>query len=158
MSGTGPTPAGAGNAVADCVHSSWLTGSTPACAGNILGVLHGPGVLRPTPACAGSTHCLAHLRPSSVAHPRLCGEYSTEQSQCGCQIGSPPRVRGILLVSDGSGVDRGITPACAGNTAHEGNFFHGHRDHPRVCGETRPWCRALRRSRDHPRVCGEYRT
>ena len=73
--------------------------------------------------------------------------------------------------------DRGIIPACAGNTASETDITASRRDHPRVCGEHAalhgqgdgglgiiPACAGNTASRrrcpkgswDHPRVCGEH--
>ena len=55
-------------------------------------------------------------------------------------LGSPPRARGEVYPDDGTGVDVGITPACAGRSEL---LFGGRRvvqDHPRVRGEKHPPC------------------
>ena len=68
-------------------------------------------------------------------HPRVCGEKSYQDSQHGCQSGSPPRMRG----KDANGLNMlsnlGITPAYAGKRPSRLRRDHERRDHPRVCGE-----------------------
>ena len=70
----------------------------------------------------------------------------------------------------------GITPAYAGKSSHLDKSFHGHRDHPRLCGEKLAMLakligkkgitpayagkRIIKPSvldciKDHPRLCGE---
>ena len=49
--------------------------------------------------------------------------------------GSPPRVRGKLVVFGCVRFAAGITPACAGKTHIAPRLFLTFRDHPRVCGE-----------------------
>ena len=69
---------------------------------------------RIAPACAGKT------TPVSVARSAK---------------GSPPRVRGKLVIYlNGVDLPR-ITPACAGKTFHHVHDFDQAEDHPRVCGE-----------------------
>ena len=76
------------------------------------------GLLRITPACAGRTGYWAN----ALWHTQ----------------GSPPRVREELLASNTGAFLSGITPACAGRTSRTANSFHGHGDHPRVCGKNNP--------------------
>ena len=69
---------------------------------------------RITPACAGKRQ---HLLPSGSwwwDHPRVCGE---KFQTVGCKafhLGSPPRVRGKVLIGALVRRQTGITPACAG--------------------------------------------
>ena len=65
----------------------------------------------------------------------MCGEktgLSSRISPCG---GSPPRVRGKVATLTFFRLFSGITPACAGKSKFKNIFFHGCKDHPRVCGE-----------------------
>ena len=69
-----------------------------------------------TPAHAGNT-CLAIPHTSHYwDHPRACGEYRQGETIQGATQGSPPRMRGILLVTRDDAKPVGITPAHAGNT------------------------------------------
>ena len=57
------------------------------------------------------------------------------KSNDGAALGSPPRVRGIVGFAYFTDDEKGITPACAGNS-YSGLFIEmKKRDHPRVCGE-----------------------
>ena len=129
-----------------------------------------------TPAYAGKSVALWHMVVIVWDHPRVCGEKSYQDSQHGCQSGSPPRMRG----KDANGLNMlsnlGITPAYAGKRPSRLRRDHERRDHPRVCGEKgdfRILCRLSLRitpayagkrrlgdgapgqNKDHPRVCGE---
>ena len=69
--------------------------------------------------------------------------------------GSPPRARGAVPLRLRSGVDGGITPACAGSCGVVERHRPTHWDHPRVRGELARWRSFSRRLGDHPRVRGE---
>ena len=65
----------------------------------------------------------------------MCGEKRTRQAvwtQCG---GSPPRVRGKVVLLLVGWLLSGITPACAGKSVWQRLRPEPARDHPRVCGE-----------------------
>ena len=51
-----------------------------------------------TPACAGKTYPATSQRPLYVAHPRVCGENALLRTPTPVALGSPPRVRGKLLI------------------------------------------------------------
>ena len=51
------------------------------------------------------------------------------------KVGSPPRVRGIVHLTEREIAAERITPACAGNRSPSGNPQTETLDHPRVCGE-----------------------
>ena len=70
-------------------------------------------------------------------HPRACGE--NMEYIIGEMIGqgSPPRMRGKLLESQGLSVCYGITPAHAGKTMSITSSGAMPWDHPRACGENR---------------------
>ena len=65
----------------------------------------------------------------------MCGEKSRGLSVRYLPRGSPPRVRGKVVVVPLVVVPVGITPACAGKSAKSASFAIFRRDHPRVCGE-----------------------
>ena len=107
----------------------------------------------------------------------MCGDYVNVNYEIALDLGSPPRVRGLLaLVSRLAALD-GITPACAGTTDTMSVLCPVQMDHPRVCGDygvdqvfqrlalwITPACagtthcryRLWRAVQDHPRVCGDY--
>ena len=65
----------------------------------------------------------------------MCEEKAFVESGIACGRGSPPHVRGKVLVTDRAGDIRRITPACAGKSPEESGGRPGQRDHPRMCGE-----------------------
>ena len=72
--------------------------------------------------------------------------------------GSSPRVRGTRFDAIVDDVERGIIPACAGNTRRGRAKHQGARDHPRVCGEHRLSASPSRRTvGSSPRVRGTPR-
>ena len=90
---------------------------------------------RITPACAGKRSGLNDRSRLYVDHPRLCGEKPSKISQGLCKAGSPPPVRGkVLMMSPLPFMER-ITPACAGKSTSESLVFVSPSDHPRLCGE-----------------------
>ena len=76
-------------------------------------------------------------------HPRVCGEKSMALGFCPSLRGSPPRVRGKVVVTLYTTGEKGITPACAGKSVAVGHWAPLARDHPRVCGEKPCVARAL---------------
>ena len=69
------------------------------------------------PACAGKTR-LRGTRPGcSPAHPRVCGENSSEREPKGSSRGSSPRVRGKRLTLYAQQGATRLIPACAGKTS-----------------------------------------
>ena len=91
------------------------TGFTPAYAGNIVWNTFSPIEYR--------------------VHPRVCGEYRKRIKRSDMQLGSPPRMRGILTCKFPLSFGSRFTPAYAGNidTGLERQFCI--QVHPRVCGE-----------------------
>ena len=65
----------------------------------------------------------------------MCGEQRLEDTERGCDGGSPPRVRGTGLDLYSPVDVMRITPACAGNRGDCGAASATGEDHPRVCGE-----------------------
>ena len=88
-----------------------------------------------TPACAGTSH--ARYRPPKCvrAHPRVRGDVSKGIYASGPASGSPPRARGRRAGGGADGVDRGLTPACAGTSGSRGKPGFHRWAHPRVRGD-----------------------
>ena len=106
--------------------------------------------VRITPACAGNSYARFCARIAGWDHPRVCGEQSRLEHISEWGIGSPPRVRGTAAESAKLLNDRGITPACAGNSSPCGSGLLLPQDHPRVCGEQLLALRALRNAKGSP--------
>ena len=138
LSGTGITPACAGNTQHDrkyhrvardhprmrgeyCYNSclSLLQSGSPPHARGIhdrpVLSARSPGI---TPACAGNTYSENYGGGNNRDHPRMRGEYFFHLSISCILRGSPPHARGILLKDGQIPVSSGITPACAGNTPY----------------------------------------
>ena len=68
-------------------------------------------------------------------HPRMCGDHGYGIQKSITMMGSPPHVRGPLLIAKHFKRRGGITPACAGTTISNLCSCIVHRDHPRMCGD-----------------------
>ena len=90
---------------------------------------------RITPARAGKTPEPDTRQPSRWDHPRACGENYKVAFFSFPPRGSPPRVRGKLLICPSGSLAVRITPARAGKTALLSRMACTTRDHPRACGE-----------------------
>ena len=90
---------------------------------------------RITPAHAGNSRWCCSCCPRTWDHPRTCGEQFQYFVKFPDPAGSPPHMRGTELLTDSSNIDKGITPAHAGNSAAQGLDTAGLGDHPRTCGE-----------------------
>ena len=75
--------------------------------------------------------------PSSPrwAHPRPCGEHSSNMLVGNLLGGSSPPVRGARAVKPRVGVAAGLIPARAGSTRFSLSLAWSSRAHPRPCGE-----------------------
>ncbi len=91
--------------------------------------------VRITPAYAGNTFRIFQFQFLSQDHPRLCGEHYQYSHLLYSKLGSPPLMRGTLLVSQATTKASGITPAYAGNTCFPPCIWPLGWDHPRLCGE-----------------------
>ena len=151
---------------------------------------------RITPAHAGKTQRYQELITAVTDHPRACGENQTraqrsraerdhpracgENEALGCHVvvggGSPPRMRGKLVLLSRHSQRARITPAHAGKTPASRRTCPQCPDHPRACGEnahggehlgdlfritpahagkTVPAAELFSSYSDHPRACGE---
>ena len=112
-----------------------IKGSPPRVRGTVLKDTSTLHMMRITPACAGNSYSGSFNRCWLQDHPRVCGEQCTSVGIRRIPIGSPPRVRGTVVVPMANGSTKGITPACAGNRISLRLRLATMRDHPRVCGE-----------------------
>ena len=94
----------------------WFLGSSP----RVRGTLVGSGMSRDAggiiPACAGNTAGRSRRVGGIGDHPRVCGEHQLHNLCDGYTKGSSPRVRGTPRYMAHLLGQRGIIPACAGNT------------------------------------------
>ena len=110
-------------------------GSSPRVRGTLDCPLTMPSTGGIIPACAGNTRRSPRRTRPSRDHPRVCGEHGDRTKALRSPSGSSPRVRGTPAGDGELARDRGIIPACAGNTSNAGFKRMLARDHPRVCGE-----------------------
>ena len=88
-----------------------------------------------TPAYAGKRSAQAGAHAGRRDHPRVCGEKQWAMTCYSGQQGSPPRMRGKVLISHSLLGSSGITPAYAGKSNTRVHACVRVQDHPRVCGE-----------------------
>ncbi len=88
-----------------------------------------------TPACAGTTKVFEYMYAFLWDHPRMCGDHSLYPHSRRRRAGSPPHVRGPLVIGTRPPMWQGITPACAGTTDIISASSPVCRDHPRMCGD-----------------------
>ena len=94
--------------------ASSIPGSPPRMRGKATGELIKLALDRITPAHAGKRPRAPCTLATTTDHPRVCGE-KTPMLPCLIQPwGSPPHVRGKVLIESPDNIIRGITPACAG--------------------------------------------
>ena len=93
---------------------SMLLGSPPRVRGKGLSAVIFSHSLRITPACAGKSNRPRNNYNNHRDHPRVCGEKMFSQCVKPLKLGSPPRVRGKAIRSNGFPNRNRITPACAG--------------------------------------------
>ena len=74
---------------------------------------------RITPAYAGKRQACPHTCGSRWDHPRLCGEKQVRKASCTAVLGSPPPMRGKVLLGFRCRFLRRITPAYAGKSSFE---------------------------------------
>ena len=111
-----------------------------------------------TPADAGKTYRGEVSGRTGQDHPRGCGENVADRAAFCLVLGSPPRMRGKLLLPLQRRRSKRITPADAGKTARSRCRCRCCWDHPRGCGENvfrkrlNPW-----RKGSPPRMRGKRR-
>ena len=153
-----------------------IMGSPPHMRGKVLRKGFGKHRLGITPAYAGKRVVARAMPKKSQDHPRICGEKGRAYGLIYNEWGSPPHMRGKVLLLLCPRPFVRITPAYAGKSL----FCQLNRarlwDHPRVCGEKLHAVEALKHpggitpayagkrrtpagyrsaAQDHPRICGE---
>ena len=94
---------------------------------------------RITPAHAGKTNSEITDELFEPDHPRACGENLLEYDLTDEELESPPRMRGKLPILCCLHNGGRITPAHAGKTDCDAADRSCRADHPRACGENRPY-------------------
>ena len=110
-------------------------GSPPRVRGKGHPMHPGPAYTGITPACAGKRHYSELSTFLLRDHPRVCGEKESTSADPVAEEGSPPRVRGKVVVKNMKNTAYRITPACAGKRRLSSACTWLSWDHPRVCGE-----------------------
>ena len=113
----------------------WARGSPPRVRGKGVALLpfwDGKGI---TPACAGKRPGSFASQSTSRDHPRVRGEKNHAWICRRSDQGSPPRVRGKVVVQGDGLILGGITPARAGKRRRPSDNCAAQEDHPRACGE-----------------------
>ena len=112
-----------------------IVGSPPRVRGKVQPERDVQDAARITPAYAGK-RCSARTPTFRTwDHPRVCGEKLWTWQRLKNPLGSPPRVRGKVIVDLVLTKGHRITPACAGKSLTREILLIVSRDHPRVCGE-----------------------
>ena len=111
------------------------SGSSPRMRGTLRRRGINPQAAGIIPAHAGNTVSAWPVHGSIRDHPRACGEHRTQRVCADTERGSSPRMRGTPWIDRVRGVQAGIIPAHAGNTARKAPRTSPRRDHPRACGE-----------------------
>ena len=108
------------------------------------GTVHAPFLAkscsRITPARAGNSIAFDGACSISPDHPRACGEQKSLPTVAASRLGSPPRVRGTVVLHAQQQRLIRITPARAGNRGVGPGRMGLSQDHPRACGE-QSWAR-----------------
>ena len=92
-------------------------------------------LIRITPAYAGKRSAWFLRSPLKWDHPRLCGEKTLTDSGWTIPTGSPPPMRGKVIIPIICWICSRITPAYAGKRLAEIDKSSYSKDHPRLCGE-----------------------
>ena len=88
-----------------------------------------------TPTCVGTTSAPALLVTCPPVHPHVCGDYTDRGDIVSANIGSPPRVWGLLFYGLTHSGCRRFTPTCVGTTYRRGEALASFAVHPHVCGD-----------------------
>ena len=153
------TPARAGNSPSSIFSSAFTTdhpracgeqgierlgrrqsaGSPPRVRGTVAYVPDHADGFRITPARAGNRRKPRAVKSNTSDHPRACGEQIAHTQKAMSAAGSPPRVRGTVVLHSQEQRQIRITPARAGNRISVGLHPAAMADHPRACGEQIPY-------------------
>ena len=98
-------------------HNVVPVGSPPHMRGKGTEIVHNIWAAGITPAYAGKRPRCAVISAFPRDHPRICGEKPTEDDAAALPLGSPPHMRGKVIVRAAGGPCPGITPAYAGKSS-----------------------------------------
>ena len=112
-----------------------ILGSPPPMRGKVFFSVTGKVYNGITPAYAGKSAGRKAAVCGRKDHPRLCGEKLTQNCGRHQVAGSPPPMRGKVIVGVICIRNGGITPAYAGKRLGIFIPHHVFQDHPRLCGE-----------------------
>ncbi len=115
-----------------------ILGSPPPMRGKAAAIIIPPLPHGITPAYAGKSDGWSTWDGMAKDHPRLCGEKNAKIFHFLTIEGSPPPMRGKVMLRALESAGIGITPAYAGKSDSEGGMYPQRRDHPRLCGEKAP--------------------
>ena len=111
---------------------------------------------RITPAGAGKTSFSYHAMRRSRDHPRRCGENRTDCYDVRLRKGSPPQVRGKLLLMRKQGKQKWDHPRrCGENIDNLPLLLDAVGSPPQVRGKLSVSVNGFNLDGDHPRRCGE---
>ena len=114
-------------------------GSPPRMRGKVHFCFGSPHCVGITPAHAGKSLRLHQVFRHCRDHPRACGEKIRTNEQRSRTRGSPPRMRGKVLLYSLVPPRMRITPAHAGKSTLGNGLPRVSGDHPRACGEKPPF-------------------
>ena len=121
----------------DILRTRAVQGSSPHARGTHNGLKLCEFVRGIIPACAGNTSRGMSAEDVRRDHPRMRGEHRCEWCGKDRRQGSSPHARGTLSDIMDAFRQRGIIPACAGNTSAPSAWPDTATDHPRMRGEHR---------------------
>ena len=110
------TPAYAGKSFGACIADAVPPGSPPRMRGKGGAASTSWICSGITPAYAGKSWLPSRGLLADQDHPRVCGEKPLQSSVNCTMEGSPPRMRGKVVLSSENPLCRGITPAYAGKS------------------------------------------
>ena len=105
-----------------------VRGSPPPMRGKVLWYRDFCPAVGITPAYAGKSRKWTEIQLHTWDHPRLCGEKANRDFKRRCKTGSPPPMRGKVLVPVRENVQYRITPAYAGKSSVADKTFTPQRD------------------------------
>ena len=114
-----------------------ILGSPPPMRGKVYTAVSMPDTVGITPAYAGKSPQSLFDAAQERDHPRLCGEKYGVTTDYLLGRGSPPPMRGKVMILKQKRVNERITPAYAGKRPLYSKLHQVFQDHPRLCGEKR---------------------
>ena len=108
------------------------------------------------PTCLGSTNLSQTILLNAKVHPHACGEYLVGNVTKVANLGSSPRVWGVLKSVNSFAFSRRFIPTRVGSTMAAARRVSVTRVHPTRVGSTDSVNHVLGVMSVHPHACGEY--